>query len=363
MPFGYPQGRTGMAMRRRFAGRTRTQTRRRTVRDGAGYIQWDKSSYQKSLGKLTQTKLNMANSDILDLIWKRTGRLDVQGQMFAGNWLDTTGAVHKAFRPIFLVDLTSGITQGATASPVVQLVRNLGTGATTNYVFEPVSGYTSTGGLSAQWQRAFQTSPAGVTPQLTNKSILKWTELRFDLWGSREHPVEWELTLCQLDEEVQLDPASGGITLSNRQGVDFWDQVSSKLCFSPSERKVANGIDKNMVKVLDRKSFILNPTSNTEVDADPHVRSVRLFYRMNRKVSFVWRNYVNATQIAGVDPAQNPGWDPNVASDQFDTAEPKARVYMMVTCKNWREPPTSYAELDTGNTATFNMSVYNRWVV
>lgn len=124
------------AQRPRVAGRKRQRgprswgefvfgKRRRTVKDSAGYIQWGNHKYSKNLGRLTLRKLVKANTTIVDYIWKRVGRLDLGGQLFANNWYDSTTTPDEAWRPIYLVDLTAK--QGSAGGPVFTLKRKLGT--------------------------------------------------------------------------------------------------------------------------------------------------------------------------------------------------------------------------------------------
>lgn len=352
--------RVGVGLKRRNRGRSVTITkRRRVVKDPGGYQQWQRSAFSRKLGRLTQQKINRANTDIFDLMWKRVGRLDGGGQLFAGSWLDSTTIPDEAWRPIFLVNLTSGIVANVVSDPVVQLRRKL-SAASPEYVFHAIQGQTPTGTLASPWNRVVNPSTTTTNQSLSDVSILKWSEIRADIWGAKDHPCEWEFTLCQIDPDVL--PAASSASLTSRQGVDFWDQVSTKLTFSPTNRQIANGIQRNMIKVIDRKSFLLNPTSTTESDVDPHVRSVRLFYRMNRKCKFTWSNVSPIALTDDVDPAQLPNYDPFMTGDSHATVEPKARVFLMITCKNWRAPVASYAGVTTQNTGSMNLSVYNRWV-
>lgn len=331
--------------------------RRRAVGDPGGYTQWSFSKGSKTLGRLTQRKINRATTDVLDLMWKRVGRLDIGGQMWAGHFKNSAATPDEVYRPIYLVDLTSGIAGGTVHSPVVQVWRRLG--VTGEVVFAAVEGTDANAALTAGWQRAVNPGPTTTNPGLSDQSILKWSEIRADIWGAKEYPCEWTFTLCQLHPDVL--PVGVSTTTTDRVAVDFWDQLSSKLIFSPTNRGVANGPRKNHLRVLDRKTYVLNPTSTTESDADPHVRSLRFFYRMNRRCSFTWRNSVPTALIQDLDPADTVRFDPNISSDQHATVEPKARVFMMITCKNWRAPIEA-AALSTANTGSLNLSVYNRWI-
>lgn len=346
--------------KRKFRGRSRTgtATRRRTVGDSAGYIQWSKYAAVRKLGRLTQRKMNFNNNEILDLVFKRTGRVDGGGSLWAGNYVDLVNAPNLAIRPIYLFDLTSAITAAGSASPGVNLIRGL-SATLPYYQFAPVPGINASNSLANAWQRLVEPS---VVRHCTDNAILKWSELKFDLWGCKEHPVEWEITLCQIDPVCLPDPKDPGLNMDDRQGVDFWDQVSTRLCFTPTDRKAPNGA-RNMIRVMDRRSFVMNPTATYETDTDPHVRSVRLFYTLNRRCQFRWRNSLPADLTLNVDPAQNAGWDPYIGSDQYTTVVPKARVFCMLTCKNWRSPVSGYGGMTTSNTASFNVCITNRWIV
>lgn len=365
-PFGIAKPRVGRRIgvgakrRGRYGPRTATK-RRRVVRDSAGYIQWAQSKFTRKLGRLTLKKQLKALANEVDFVWKRTGRLDGGGSMFAGGWVDQTTNPDEAWRPIFLVDLTSGKVGTITHQPVVQLVRVLDAGFP-RYDFRSVSGHTPTGGMSAYWNTAGSGGTAdAMNTSLDARSILKWSEIRADIWGAKEHPCEWTFTLCQFDEKLLPDPDMG-LSMSEREGIDWWDQFASKLQFTPSERKVANGLYGNRMKVLDRRSFVINPTSTTESDVDAHCRSIRLFYRLNRRCNFQWSNRVDPVFTADQDPAQTVQFAPSLNEDQKSTVHPKARVFMMVTCANWRAPPSGFEGMTTANTGSFNLSVYNRWI-
>lgn len=355
--------RTGMK-RTRARTMTRTTNKRRRVMDPGGYTQWNSSKFAKKLGRLTQRKLNLVSTTNLDLIWKRTGRLDGGGQIYLGSWSpDST----QAYRPIFLCDLTSGAQVAGRAAPCYILKRKFDV-SFGSYQFEPVAGYEASGiTLDSRWQTANWTGPTSAA-SCGGRAILKWSEIRADIWGTKEHPCEWTFTLCQLDDRV-LPTGHDYTTYLNGNALDanattWWDSFSQQLVFTPSDRKINDGVYANVVKVLDRRTFVMNPTSTTETDTDPHVRSIRLFYNMNRKLNFVWedRTPVNAEIQVSEDPAQNPRFKPFLPADVDFYVAQKARVFMMVTCKCWRAPIDGYNNLTTSNTPSFNFAVYNRWI-
>lgn len=371
--------RAGPAQRQRVAGRKRTRDprtwteyvfgkRRRVRNDPSGYVQWTRDRAAKKLGRLTLNKIVKANTEIADFLWKRNGRLDTVGAMWLYNSYETLAGADKHHRPVYICDLTSGVAPTETAVPVWRLIHTTD-GTVPFYSMEPVLGLNSDGTSTvAGWRDALASgSSTSIPARLTGVSILKWSEIRADLWGAKNFPCEYQLTLCQIDPDVIEDvdygnTAAAWSTLGTPDQVRFWDGVCSKLVFNPNERKVAPA-SANRIKVLDRRTYRFNPTQSTENDGDPHVKSIRLFYRMNRRCNWMWSDKSNFNlTTADDDPAHGPTWEPITASDTRARVHPKSRVYLMITCAEWG-PPTAFGTETSVNTPSMHLTLYNRWIV
>lgn len=362
-----------LGKRRRFASGSGTVTKRVRIGDSAGYTQWKRYGFNRKLARLTLRKTLRANAATADFVWRAVAPLRERGMLWMYNRVEA--ATHDQWsRPIYLVDLTSAYTQHGNVAPVHRLIR--GTILENSlqipaYIAQEVPGLSPTDirsnawdlGTEYGWQRAFETDPE----RLSEKSILKWSEIRLDLWGCKKAPVEFTLSLVQFDEKA-LPPHSLTDGITERQAVDWWDDLSTKLINNPNIRRPPNGEFNNLLKVIDRKTFTINPTATYESDVDPHCKTVRLFYRHNRLVNFVWKSGdpagTNVDQVS-TDPASTTRYNPQLSNDGMSTAEPKARVYLMITCANWSGTAdwatAAPAVPTTEKDASFNLQVYNRW--
>lgn len=341
---------------RGYTGMTRRVKQRRFV-DSSGYLQLQKYAFRKKLAKWTLNKAVRAVTQHYDFIWRATQKLAGNGKLWMDNYYVGTGATTQTYRPIYLVDLTSANTNGGQGQPVWGL-RRIQSASLPQYDLVPIIGLDNQGVNSTYWTDFYSGGQVS-NYKLTEKSILKWSEIRLDLWGSVTQPCVYTLTLCQFDEAIfPLDP--GSTSLVARQAVDFWDDLSGKLIFNENLRKPPNGNFRNMIKVIDRKQFIINPTATYESDQDPHCKVVRLFYRHNRMVNFAWQTRVPKTHLDGVDPASAVTFDTTYGSEVYTTPQVKARVFLMITCGNFRGTQSGSAQ-SKNDTGSINMSVLNRW--
>lgn len=371
---GSRRGRRIPAVGKRKRSRTFTANKRqRTVTDTAGYLQWKRYKYAKNLGALTLAKQLSCQRKTLQLTWRAIQKLAGNGILWMDNYTDNVSNPNLVYRPIYLVDLTSTIVQGAGAmavragSPVFGLKRTLAT--TPQYDLVAIQGQTPTQNTGVRNVTTWTTTYGGsgswnnstyVTACVRDRAILQWAEIRVDLWGSQQQPCEYTLTLCQFDDRVL--PPEDSTTIVDRQAVDWWDQLSAKLVFNPSIRKSQNGFHSNMIKVLDRKTFVINPTATYESDTDPHCKSVRLFYRMNRKVNLAYRNALPGSYALNQDGGA--AWldvDTGGTEQNYTTPQPKARVFFMITCANWRgtQVGATQTKADTGS---INLEVNTQWI-
>lgn len=340
--------------RTRFSAST-TQNKRQRYQDTAGYNQWVRYGFSKKLARYTMRKQVRALTQTRDYIWRNLIKLAGNGAMFMSNYYTGVGTARVIRRPIYLVDLTSTITQAGSGIPVFTLDRRA-IGANPSYALTPVSGYTPSGTLSSTWNAL--NVPA--VQAVAEKALLHWSEIRLDLWGAQQRPCEYTLTLCQFDDRLLPDGDNGSLNITDNEAIEWWDSLSGKLIQNPNLRKPPPGIGPNMLKVIDRRMFMINPISTTEADQDPHCKTVRLFYRHNRLVNFCWSNTSKFTYPDETDAAAEITFAANTPATMFTTAQPKARIYLMVTCANFRGTQSGSAEskIDTGS---INMQVTTRW--
>ena len=291
----------------------------------SGYTQWSSRQYTKSFGRFTQAKLNKLQMDRTIFVWRRLRNLDDGlGTLWMNNYW-TAGSA--AGVPLYIVELDSCINeQGGniiSASPVWTMTRSdagvyswinvLG-----NSVTDPAQ---QTSNWTLERGDSLQTSFANYPKA---NSILRWSDIRADLWGMKNHPCKYVVELCQLREEV----VPGGANIDDSAG-RFWDAQLRSFVSNPNFAQPGYG-ESQYKKILDRKEFHINPTSTTESDPDPHCRTMKLFYRFNRYCNYAWRDQAVVGERVSNANFGAPIVQPRAISDNQLQTHPNARLFLMI---------------------------------
>lgn len=182
------------------------------------------------------------------------------------------------------------------------------------------------------------------------KSVLKWTDVRLNLWGSKNKAVKFTIQLVKLLDE-DLDPyekMAGRV--NDTKHSSFWQSSLKTSTFNPIATTTADNKLRSKLKIIKTFTKIIQPTSSTENDVDPHAFTLKWFMRWNRDLSYREGNAMIQTY--------------NDLSNQADFAfenmahstqvNPKQRILLLVRA-------TAYTETnnDTGNTVngSFDLSV------
>lgn len=197
------------------------------------------------------------------------------------------------------------------------------------------------------------------------RTFFDWIDARFMIFGATTKPVSVTIALASMDEvygppgahfgsltattDTQYtDPnvTMAGMEEKLREVNEYWMGFTDRLVSNPLNKRDAYNIDQRKgVKIYDRKTFDIAPTSNFESDTRGHIKMYRYFKRLNRIV-----NYQNerSTTLATTNAANfnsglpyNKVADPNVwdsegwtfnADDQGQryNTHAKARLYILV---------------------------------
>jgi len=358
----------GANARKRRVGFSSGPVRKRTrVADTGGYDQWRRYQYARKFGKMTVRKQLSSVVSYYDYIWRRLSPLRGLGALYFNHFrLIGPGTEDTIFTPIYLIDLTSARTTYGNALPVRQVVLNRGKadGGINTVGFEGVSGIAEDGtSLSPEWQMFgtnARTGSSGTASQLSGRAILSHSEIKIDFWGAKTRPCEFTATLCQIDEDCVPDPDAYPSNLSfqylsDPKALAFWSALHDKLTFNPNVRRPDAGVG-NVIRVKDRRQFMVDPIESTESDPDGHCKTVRLFYRHNRLVNFEW------SAPSTVFNSENPlTFDPKINSKADCSPNPKARMYLMLTCASFGARVDSYEAQNQSTRGSMNLQVFNRW--
>lgn len=334
--------------RMRNAGRIarRQFLRNRRVTDSAGYTQWDQRKFTKTLGRLTQRKINNMGLQRHIYFWRNVARLVSNGAL----WMSHTYTAPTLTLPMYLVELNSvnnvltnggGITSFA---PVWKPSRH----DTNGYAWSKVAGFDNANASNNAWISERLPGSGSTIQAVHSHSIMKWCEAKLDLWGAKAQPTKFVIELCQLDEEVLPSLTSN----SDVSYCDYWDSEFKPYIFNPSMTSKGYGAQR-MKKVLDRRTVVINPTSSTETDADPHVKSLRFFWKLDRQCRYNWKD--GDTVLLPETTLESDAVPVAIGVNQ-NQVHPKARLFLMVKAAKWSAPEASGGEVST-TTPSLNMQV------
>lgn len=342
-------------------GGSRTVTTRKKDDDGTGpYQQWSQRYAQATFGRMKLTKL--INRESLIISWQNYSRFNQgRGVMWIGQANDTTN--NARLLPCFLADLTScpNHVSGSLANPSVlyQLYKSTVVGTDGNIGFKVLNGLNSTGGIASNWsieKSEHNTSSASAYPGA--QSVLAWSQIEMELWGQQQYHTKYTVELVQFHEDVcpQYD-----LALANTGGQleMFWDAKMKSYTYSPLYQGNITGYSGPKLKVLKRYNVDIDPTSTTETNADPHVKTFRLFFRFNRRCNYGWKKSGgNGQNIAEFD-------DVDFAIEQNAnevTVHPSARIFLMIRATDFNVKAT-LAEQSVANTPSVSLKIRNKHMI
>lgn len=313
-----------------------------------------KSSSQAKLGrKMTtaQTALKLTRSQLETVIYRWNG---VKAFKDYGNYWLTNRVVTAGRRdlPLYMFDLTSLYSNGgSSANPFVQLTQVVASGAMS---FDTRSGLLpggSSAGSTLTWEVEKSPNAAALNPSYS-KAMIKSANIKMNCWGAKSKATEYIIQLVQFTDD-ELVPSHEGFaavpaTAITTKRTDFYQSLIKKLTFNPISS--TGGTFNKRMKVLKSQSFIIQPNSTDDGDADPQVRTVSMYVAMNRVM-----NYTESATNLTTDVITNDDSDYAVqGSPSFKPqARPKARVYLMIRASNYGID-TSETNIDT---PSFDLSI------
>lgn len=206
---------------------------------------------------------------------------------FTGNgyyWLsrETADATY-AYMPVFAFDLTAANNYINNAySGAVPFYRLWLTKATGAVTWTPYSGLQADGISSAvNLQNETYAYVGNQINQPMEKSKLLWNQVKMNLWGAKNKAVKFTIQIVTY-RDSDLDPleqASGRAMAAKHNA--YWQTVLKPLTFNPAATSGEHHT-KGRVKILKQYTKIIQPTSSTENDSDPHVHMMKMFLRWDK---------------------------------------------------------------------------------
>lgn len=355
-----PTNTTAGTRKRKGHRPTRTRVTRRKDNDGTGpYQQWSQRYAQATFGRMTLNKL--INRETLIMYNQRFTRFN-QGR--GAEWLaqttDTTNAVRTL--PLVMWDLTGTVNHvdGSIlkAPAAFQLAKSTVASTDGNIVWRPVSGLTMDGANSiTTWD--VEKVEHGVNAPASYpgaSSVLEWASIELELWGQQQHHTKWTIEVCQFNEDVTPDinlPA----TSTGGPYEMYWDSMIKSYAYSPLYSGSINGFNSPKRKVLRRYNVDIDPTSTTESNADPHVKTFKMYFKFNRRCNYDWSKSGGNGQTIGQAGNQFDDIDAptEIQANQL-TVHPNARIYLMLRATDFN-PKASFAAQTVANTPSYSWKI------
>jgi len=204
--------------------------------------------------------------------------------------------------PLYLFDLTSinNVVNGVTTT--AQPLRRCKVSPSGAVSWDSVNGLNATGAVSDRWvdEKAPSTSTTLDFPH--EKSRLLWTDVRLNLYGAKAKATKFIIQVIKLNDDC-LDPEKAARFQSPSYEFQkhnaFYQGLLKPNVYNPLALTSAGQIAKNY-KVLKTYTTIIQPTSTTESDTNPHMKILKWFMRWDRDINYVERgNFISTLQDFG----------------------------------------------------------------
>lgn len=322
--------------KRKYGGSYTSTKRQKTIKDKGGYNQWCKYLFKRKFGRLTQRKQNYKDDANIQMIWRRTAALSGNGAILMSYWRDAT----QVALPFYIWELN----QYPGQSTAVTCMQPRFT--TAGLSWDVANGVDNAGNVNSYWQYAKADSAPGGP-----RFIMRWVNAKLDLWGAKAQPTVYTVGLVQFNDDDMVPVANG---LTTPAITEYWREFFNPLIYNPSASN-ASVFNKPPMKFMWRKQVEIDPTSSTETDADPHCKSLNLWFSMNRRCNFAWKRTVGA-QPAVADVGTSK-WDNFTSTEVSQQVDPRARVYLVVYCNKFYQSDTTYAMQTSQNTPSISANI------
>ena len=112
----------------------------------------------------------------------------------------------------------------------------------------------------------------------------EYSHLKLNLWGAKSKAVRYQIDVIQPKSD-EVNPYHWAIdTPMNTVAAQAWEEQVKQYTFNPIS-KLDHYIKSNF-RIIKSMTVMISPTSTTESDADPHVKTIDWFMRVNKMVQY-----------------------------------------------------------------------------
>lgn len=297
-------------------------------------------------------KQMQAKNELTVYRWNGLKSFDDNGYYFIGKHFNALGNIINC--PLYLYDLTgiinttsSGV-QNAICLKRMTLTTPTGLVGWTDQLHLLSDGSSTSAGIALE--SASTASSVVNYPHQT--SILKWHDVKMNLWGAKARAVKYVIQVIKIDDEI-LDPwtvkaAAAGGTADDNKYQAFWQSMVKPYAYNPIA--YVDPKMKQKYKVLKTYSCIIQPTSTTESDADPHVKTLNWFMRWDRIIDYSQ----DSARFTGVNDVVNEADFLNEeAKYGATTTDTKSKLFLLIRAQSTFQSET----VDNTNMPSFDLMV------
>lgn len=331
------------------------QKRRRTDYSGdpSAYQQVSYHSTRSGRNRFTTKKLLLSNVTRTDFWFKGLKAFDDSGFYWMNKSNNTTntpvGYMHNCyiFAPFHVKQ----------SAAVARPFRRIMSGSSNNaFRSESVEGQNSAGALSAELQ-VLETSANVNQVNMGACGMLRWTEMKFNLWGAKGKSVRWFIDFVKpVSEGCNPFSYAAGTPFSTACDSQFQEYLRPK-CVNPLS--TANDMSPSGWRIIKRHVYDIDPIDLGEVDTDPHVKQVTLFNRWDRLIRFDWTvSTTDESALTFVDASKNVS-ESGVTYSAVRPEEDKD-IFVIICGTNYG-PYNVNAEASNGVDGSFDMTFRSSW--
>lgn len=220
--------------------------------------------------------------------------------------------------------------------------------------FRSLEGQSPTGVLNAfEWTTEWKNNVQGGA--FSRRYISQqWYDIRFLCYGARAQPTKYEISLIKM-KNAWLDPLespSNAQEAADRQAL--WQGLAQQMMVNPIMPIYAANYIKAKYTVVKKVVFTLQPSLNTEVDASPASRVVKMFVPDGKIYDYQYHG--DGFTGTGADNNLNTV---NYTSTGFTSAEyqefpkPRDRMWLMIRCLDTTDSGT----ITDANTGSYDVVI------
>lgn len=256
----------------------------------------------------------------------------------------------NTYLPLYCYDLTSVINSMSTGTVASKPFMRAYVQNNNGRVFwNNVFGQDQTGAGSLFLQTEKAPSSAGTLNNPHGKSRLLWNQVNLTLWGAKQKAVKYIVQVVKLDE--RLDPWKIDNHVDNDPDDNYTQAFYQSLIKPMTYNPIAyiNPQSRRGMKVLKSYTTIIQPTSTTENDADPHSRILKWFMRWDRDLNY----FTDAQRLQAATPLlEDSDFAQSIQTNDVYTTS-KSKIFLLIRATNYK---TSISEEST-TSGSFDLMV------